>query len=230
MTGKEIIASVLKRTGVSAEDFFGKSRPAYLTAARATAIRELTAAGLTVQAIARAMCRDHGTVIYWQSADFRAKRKAYYEARSAAQPAKVITGRVVKRLGLDARGQLLALYAEGRLDEVRALQLAHGVCDRYVEKLSSRLRRADCRRRGVPLPVTPRPKKRKPQKLSFSKAIAAGPVVAPRAEASVNVPPGAFDEARRRAAVRMSITSSFFGDPPPGYSALDRRNSKEARV
>ncbi|MGJ4888926.1 hypothetical protein ACQR1Y_12070 [Bradyrhizobium sp. HKCCYLRH3099] len=34
--------------------------------------------------------------------------------------------------------------------------------------------------------------------------------------------------ARERAARQMSLTASVFGDPPPGYSALDRRG-RDAR-
>lgn len=35
-------------------------------------------------------------------------------------------------------------------------------------------------------------------------------------------------EARAAAAERMTATAVFFGDPPPGYSALDRRGGNNA--
>lgn len=42
----------------------------------------------------------------------------------------------------------------------------------------------------------------------------------------LNEAPGAAELerlARARAAAQMSLTASVFGDPPPGYSALDKR-------
>jgi hypothetical protein len=44
-------------------------------------------------------------------------------------------------------------------------------------------------------------------------------------EAKVVIDQAAFDarEARKHAEMQRSITQNFFGDPPPGYSALDRR-------
>ena len=37
-------------------------------------------------------------------------------------------------------------------------------------------------------------------------------------------------EARQAAADRRTFTQVFFGDPPPGYSALDRKRAAEARA
>jgi hypothetical protein len=34
-----------------------------------------------------------------------------------------------------------------------------------------------------------------------------------------------IEDAKRRSLAPRSITSAFFGDPPPGMSALDRRQS-----
>jgi hypothetical protein len=46
-------------------------------------------------------------------------------------------------------------------------------------------------------------------------------------EARVTIDQAAFDarEARKHAEMQRDITQNFFGDPPPGYSALDRKNS-----
>ncbi|MGJ5149851.1 hypothetical protein [Bradyrhizobium sp. HKCCYLR1023] len=44
--------------------------------------------------------------------------------------------------------------------------------------------------------------------------------------------PGAAEQqrlARARAAAQMSLTASVFGDPPPGYSTLDRRGCEGGR-
>jgi hypothetical protein len=34
-----------------------------------------------------------------------------------------------------------------------------------------------------------------------------------------------LEEARRRLEIPRTITSEFFGDPPKGYSALDKRGN-----
>lgn len=39
----------------------------------------------------------------------------------------------------------------------------------------------------------------------------------------VDAPPELIEEAARRAKAPRSITASIMGDPPPGFSALDRR-------
>lgn len=46
-------------------------------------------------------------------------------------------------------------------------------------------------------------------------------------EARVTVDQAAFDAraARKHAEMQRDITQNFFGDPPPGYSALDRKRS-----
>lgn len=40
----------------------------------------------------------------------------------------------------------------------------------------------------------------------------------------INIPPDAFADAERRMSAPRSLTSAVFGDPPPGYSALDKRS------
>lgn len=39
-------------------------------------------------------------------------------------------------------------------------------------------------------------------------------------------PPELFVERARRQMVQRDLTGEFFGDPPPGYSALDRREQR----
>jgi hypothetical protein len=43
------------------------------------------------------------------------------------------------------------------------------------------------------------------------------------AEPRPQVPAGLWDDRDRRASTRLSLTAWFCGDPPPGYSALDKR-------
>lgn len=64
------------------------------------------------------------------------------------------------------------------------------------------------------------------QKYELMAATAAG-VAFGGAGSRLTVPPEleAARRARKDAESRMSLTSTFFGDPPPGYSALDRRTS-----
>ncbi|MGY3607638.1 MULTISPECIES: hypothetical protein [unclassified Bradyrhizobium] len=47
--------------------------------------------------------------------------------------------------------------------------------------------------------------------------------------AQAPVPARLLDDARRRLDAPRTLTSSFFGDPAPGQSALDKRNAVEAR-
>jgi hypothetical protein len=44
------------------------------------------------------------------------------------------------------------------------------------------------------------------------------------------VPEHVLDDARRRIEAPRTITSSFFGDPAPGQSALDKRNASSVRA
>lgn len=227
MTGNEIIANVLARTGISDADFFGPLRTSRMTDARRMAIADMTAAGMTVSEIARAIRRNHATVMYWQSEDMRRHRKAYYEAYHAEKRAELQPRSRVKTT-LAQRQNLLALLAANQIDDMLAMQASLGVYPGYTRRHACEIRLRDLRARGIEPP--PRRAKRRPQKLRLSKAIATEPVKPWRDEKPISVPAGAIDEARLRAAVARSITASAFGDPPPGYSALDRRNASEARA
>jgi IS30 family transposase len=187
---------------------------------------EMTEAGMTVSDIARAVRRNHATVMYWQSEDMRRQRKAYYEAYNAEKKAVRQPRSKVKTTPAQ-RQELLALLAANQIDEMLAMQTSLGVYPGYTRRHACDVRLRALRARGIEPP--PRRAKRRPQKLRLSKAISAEPVKPWRDEKPVNVPAGALDDARFRAAVARSITASAFGDPPPGYSALDRRNG-EARV
>jgi hypothetical protein len=47
-----------------------------------------------------------------------------------------------------------------------------------------------------------------------------------QAERPRSIPPHLVVEARQRSAAARSITAFVFGDPPPGYSALDKRTAE----
>lgn len=227
MTGKEIIADVLKRTRVSRADFFGPYRTSRTTAARRLAIAEMTEAGMKVSVIARAMQRNHVTILYWQNEDMRRQRSAYYktynEEKKANRPARTNT-----KTTPEQRQCLLDLLASNQVDQMMEMQARLGVYPGYTRRLECERRLRDLRARGIEPPR--RRAKRRPQKLRLSKAIAAEPVKLPRRDATIAVPQSSLDDARVRATARLSLTASAFGDPPPGYSALDRRNASEARV
>ncbi|MGM4906286.1 hypothetical protein AB8B21_05585 [Tardiphaga sp. 866_E4_N2_1] len=227
MSAEEIIADVLKRTRVSEEDFFGPFRAPRFTVARALAISEMTHAGMTKMAIARAIRRNHVTVVYWQRAEFRQKRKAYYEnyntVRRAGREKRPLTQVKATR---EQRAQLLGLLAEGRLDEMVALQASLGVNATYTRRLASRIRMDDLRRRGIEAPERKKGRQKQPQKIRVSKLVAAEPPLPVFKDRPVKVPSHLLDDARRRAVAQRSLTAVAFGDPPPGYSALDRREMR----
>jgi hypothetical protein len=62
---EQIIADVLRHHGITRDDLFSRWRNADLVEARADAARRLRAAGFTLKAIARALRRDHTTVMYY---------------------------------------------------------------------------------------------------------------------------------------------------------------------
>jgi hypothetical protein len=50
------------------------------------------------------------------------------------------------------------------------------------------------------------------------------------AEGIIKAPPQIVEDAMRRARAPRSLTAIAFGDPAPGFSALDRRNRTEASL
>ncbi|QUS39531.1 hypothetical protein RPMA_12315 [Tardiphaga alba] len=72
--------------------------------------------------------------------------------------------------------------------------------------------------------------KRPPQKLRLSELISDDRATIVRCERHTSAPQHLIEDARRRALAAKSLTAATFGDPPPGYSALDRRKMSEARA
>lgn len=58
----------------------------------------------------------------------------------------------------------------------------------------------------------------------YGASFSAGPRSGPSAKATADL------ERRTAARARQDLTASVFGDPPPGYSALDRRRGTGART
>lgn len=72
------------------------------------------------------------------------------------------------------------------------------------------------------------------KKAKYQRRVAAGHYIGRKSEshhvghaviASARPTQEMLDEAQRRADAPKSLTASFFGDPAPGYSQLDRRQS-----
>lgn len=59
-------------------------------------------------------------------------------------------------------------------------------------------------------------------------ALKPAPVVRHRVPSPIleKAPPELFVERARRQMAQRDLTGEFFGDPPPGYSALDRREQR----
>lgn len=229
MTGKEIVASVLRRTGVSSEDFFGNRRARQLTEARVMAILELTELGLSASAIGRIVRRDHVTVLYWQRPEMRAARKAKYAAlyvprpRPAPKPKRAVKSRKAKPKDRAERHQCFYTAEEDTLardlfargagkDEcLRILGRDRNSVRNRIRLLDDPVYRAQCHNRD-----RDRHEKRRERAQSIALRV-------PRGHEAM------FEQARIRTAAQRTLTASFFGDPPPGFSALDIRN-REARI
>jgi hypothetical protein len=231
MTGKEIIAAVLARTGVTEADFFGPRRARPLTEARIAAIDELTQLGLSPSAIGRIVRRNHVTVLYWQKPEMRQARKAAYEARRPRQPKAEPKPRQRRKPRNKPAPAVKAprnhcFYTAEEDATARALHIrgADGdecrrILGRSRDSVRKRIRLLDdpafreaCHRRDRARYVARKER---------------------RDAVALQVPKGCealFEQARARATAHRSLTAAIFGDPPPGQSALDRRSPSEARV
>lgn len=235
MTGKEIIASVLARTGVSENGFFGPGREPAQTAARAMAIREMDQIGMSTSAIARIVRRDRTSVRYWQRDEVRQERSAYYQAyyeqrksetAQNAKPKAVRPRRQAKpKVILPPARQHACFYTAA--EDVIARELFNS--DALTEECLRVLGRGrDSVRKRVRYLDDPafhersRARDRRRQPDRCRRAEDAPPVS--------KVCPALVEDAANRAVAPRSLTAWSFGDPPPGYSALDRRNAAEARL
>ncbi|SFM00141.1 dnaA protein helix-turn-helix [Bradyrhizobium sp. NFR13] len=218
-----IIIAVMRSSNISEEMFFGPRRWKELVAARVQAIHDLTASGLSQAAIARAMRRDHATVNYWQKAKTREKRSAYYKVYHGAR--RILKGCppcIVEKTTEEQRRQLLDLHAAGRKAEMRELQKDIGVGVDYTRRLAGRRRgklpRAErVKQENIAKLKQPRPS---PVLVRPQRVVALEPTPRELAHAAM------MEDARRREMAPRSVTALLFGDPPPGFSALDRRETR----
>jgi chromosomal replication initiation ATPase DnaA len=87
MTSREIIKKVLRRHKVGPKDFFSATRMPHVVEARMAAACFLAANGFRTATIARAIQRNHSTILYYLDPEKRARKSArYYARRSASIP------------------------------------------------------------------------------------------------------------------------------------------------
>lgn len=231
MTGQEIIASVLARTGVSEADFFSKSRIRPITAARKLAIQELSVLNLSASAIGRIVGLDHVTVLYWQRPEMRERRRLAYASQYVPRPRKPASPkaprpRKPRPRKVPARIERDQCFYTPEQDAIARDLLARGANDSECIRILGRDRgsiRKRIRRLDDPeFQERCREYHRKRQE----KRRETGKVGLPLKDVTV----AQAEDARARAVAPRSLTAWTFGDPPPGHSALDRRNNSEARA
>lgn len=230
MTGKEIIARVLARTGVTEEDFFGPRRVREVTAARVMAIHELTALGLSASAIGRVMRRNHATVLYWQKPEVREARKAISVARYIPRPKpepKPKRKRVWKPKQKPADWTRHHCFYTVEEDAIAQSLMLRGASNEECLRVMGRNRNSVRKRvRFLNDPEHREIRRRYDRDRKIKSR-------AQLASVARQVPKGCealFDHAFARAAAPRTLTATLLGDPPPGFSALDRRNASEARA
>jgi hypothetical protein len=223
MTGKEIIAEIIRDTGCRAEDFYGRDRSPNLVAARKAAAIRLSELGLSQVQIGALMFRDRTSILYYLRPDMHAARAAICAKRWAdGKPAREAAAKVRAEARAAAKSDAKAVIMAKRLragangylpwsDEDTATatkMLAAGAKDIEFRKAVGRSRAAA---------------KGRVREVQAEKRRAANEAKAP-SEFS-NVPPDVLAEARARTLAPRSLTAWAFGDPAPGFSAYDRRPS-----
>jgi hypothetical protein len=205
MSSQDIINAVLSEFNVEADEFFGASRGYRLVAARMVAAERLSLAGLTPRQIAGLIKRERTCVLYYLRPEMRAQRARYYADRyEEARPLRE-TARPA------GRAKSTPVWSDADT-QTAARMLGEGASDADFRKALGRSR-SSARSRVTLAGITVR-------------KVDSAPAIDQAWSAKVRgVSPQALADADRRARAPRSLTAIAFGDPPPGYSALDRRNS-----
>lgn len=78
MRGRDVIKAILAERGISADEFFGRTRLAHVVEARRDAIEQMRALGMGRPLIARIMRRNESTINYWSIPGLRERRIGVY--------------------------------------------------------------------------------------------------------------------------------------------------------
>lgn len=224
MNSRSIIDTVLREFEVADEDFFGATRGCRLVAARMAAAERLNEAGYSPREISSLIKRERTCVLYYLRPEMRAKRAVYAAqryaeaapdreaARGPDTPARRRGRAPVKRT---QKSRLFPLWSEADT-EAAAKMLADGACDADFRRVLGRTRAA-ARSRISHAMVCVRMESQPASDTAWLHEIR-------------DVDPEILAAARRRALAPRSLTAIAFGDPPPGFSALDRRNSSSLQT
>jgi hypothetical protein len=221
MTGKEIIAEVIKDAGCSAELFFGRDRSAQVVAARKVAVIRLSETGLSPAQIGALMLRDRTSILYHLRPGMRAARSAACAKRWAeGKPER--DAAAVLRAAAKAEARAAAKVAAA---EQAAIKGNHSrpwsdtdsaTATRMLDEGATN---ADFRRTlGRTLVAA----KSHVRDLRAIKRRQEADALSPRD--MLGIPPDVLAEARARVTAPRSLTAWAFGDPAPGFSAYDRRS------